>query len=107
MGSLFIEEDVVFVRHEEDIEKYIWQPLARVIGEWRMLANSPDKSKSKKAIEGYPVLLSEISRYKSSLEAAAEYNRGNDFQEYVAECLRQVDEQLVTNARIFGRVSNK
>src|SRR2546423_13418560 len=106
MSNLFIEDDVVFVRHEQDIEKYIWTPLANVLGEWRMLANSHDKYKQCKAAEGYPVLLAEISRHRSSLEAALVYPRGQEFREYVNDCLSQLDEQRVKVAGIQGRLKN-
>lgn len=106
MSNLFIEDDVIFVRDEKDIEKYIWTPLANVLGEWRMLANSHDKYKRQKAAEGYPILLAELSRYKTSLENATAYNCDQELAEYVRDCISQIYEQQVKVAGIQGRIQN-
>ena|SRR5438874_3180937 len=106
MCNLFVENDVIFVRHEQDIEKYIVTPLVNVLGEWRMLANSRNKSERRKAVEGYPILLAELSRYKTSLENATTYNHSQEFAEYVRDCISQIYEQQIKVAGIQGRLQN-
>jgi len=88
-------EDIIVVTSISEVESEIIQPLVRRLGQWRFQAgNSSIKKNRERAIEDFPVLLSEISRYKSSLEEFLTHVADLESREFVTNILIQIDYQI-------------
>ncbi len=95
MSENILVSEPLIINAQQDAYEKAFSPVAKSIGEWRMLANSPQKSRRKQAIKKAPIVLADISKYKSALEEALQYIRYEEDIATIKDFIEQINEQVV------------